>query len=171
LNKEYLLVDGYNIIHAWQELKELAEENLEQARDKLLQIMCNYQGFKEIEVIVVFDAHKVKGNVGKIIRYHNIDVVYTKEAETADEYIERVTHQIGRVNRVRVATSDGLEQVIILGRGATRLSARELHREVEKMKKVIDHQYIEKNEVQRNTVEGFMDSKLIEWMEQMRRKR
>ena len=128
--EEYLLVDGYNIIFAWNSLKELAQVNLDGARGRLMDILSNYQGYRKIHLILVFDAYKVKGNPGSTVRYHNIDVVYTKEAETADQYIEKVTHEIGRKHQVRVATSDGLEQLIILGAGAVRVSARELQEEV-----------------------------------------
>lgn len=135
--KDFLLVDGYNIIFAWDDLKEIAKEDINAARERLVNILCNYQGFKRCEVIVVFDAYKVKGNVGSIERYHNITIVYTKEAETADMYIEKVTHEIAKDYRVRVATSDGLEQVIILGHGAMRMSASGLKTEVEEIEKAI----------------------------------
>ncbi len=123
---EYLLVDGYNIIFAWEELSEIAEHDLGSARDRLIDILCNYRGFRQCEIILVFDAYKVKGNQREIERIHNISVVYTKEAETADMYIEKVTHELSRKHRVRVATSDNLEQIIILGGGALRMSADEL---------------------------------------------
>ena len=106
---EYLLVDGYNIIHAWPELKELAAVNLDAARTSLQDILCNYQGYKKCNVIVVFDGYKVKNNPGTVIQYHNIHVVFTKEAETADQYIEKVTQQMNRQYSVAVATSDKLE--------------------------------------------------------------
>lgn len=128
---EYLLVDGYNIIHAWDELKELARADLSAARKALMDILSNYQGFRKCEVIVVFDAYKVKGNPGSVSKYHNIHVVYTKEAETADNYIEKVTYELGRKYQVRVATSDGVEQLIILGHGALRVSARIFRMEIE----------------------------------------
>ena len=128
--EEYLLVDGYNIIFAWDSLKELAQGSLDSARGKLMDILSNFQGYRKMHLILVFDAYKVKGNPGSAVRYHNIDVVYTKEAETADQYIEKVTHEIGRKHYVRVATSDGLEQLIILGAGAVRVSARELQEEI-----------------------------------------
>ena len=128
--EEYLLVDGYNIIFAWDSLKELAQVNLDSARGRLMDILSNYQGYRRMHLILVFDAYKVKGNPGSTVRYHNIDVVYTKEAETADQYIEKVTHEIGHRHHVRVATSDGLEQLIIMGAGAVRVSARELQEEV-----------------------------------------
>lgn len=130
LQEEYLLVDGYNIIFAWDSLKELAQVNLDSARGKLMDILSNFQGYRKMHLILVFDAYKVKGNPGSTVRYHNIDVVYTKEAETADQYIEKVTHEIGKKHHVRVATSDGLEQLIIMGAGAVRVSARELQQEV-----------------------------------------
>ncbi|MDE6387705.1 MAG: TetM/TetW/TetO/TetS family tetracycline resistance ribosomal protection protein [Lachnospiraceae bacterium] len=129
-DEEYLLVDGYNIIFAWDSLNELAQTNLDSARGRLMDILSNYQGYCKTHLILVFDAYKVKGNPGSTVRYHNIDVVYTKEAETADQYIEKVTHEIGRKHRVRVATSDGLEQLIIMGAGAIRVSARELQEEI-----------------------------------------
>lgn len=126
----YLLIDGYNIIFAWEDLKEQAKESLDLARNSLINIICNYQGFSDCKVILVFDAYKVKGNQGEVERIHNIDVVYTKEAETADMYIEKVTHELGKKHRVRVATSDNLEQLIILGSGAIRVSADEFLKEV-----------------------------------------
>ncbi len=125
--KEYLLVDGYNIIFAWDELRELSELNLEAARGRLMDILCDLQGALGCTVILVFDAYRVEGNRGEVLKYHNIHVVYTKEAETADQYIEKTVHEIGRKHRVTVATSDGLEQVIILGQGAARLSAAGLY--------------------------------------------
>ncbi len=128
---EYLLVDGYNIIHAWDELKELAKTSMDAARKALMDLLSNYQGFRKCELILVFDAYRVKGNPGSVAKYHDIHVVYTKEAETADNYIEKVTYEIGRKHRVRVATSDGVEQLIILGHGALRVSARAFRQEIE----------------------------------------
>ncbi|MBQ5754430.1 MAG: TetM/TetW/TetO/TetS family tetracycline resistance ribosomal protection protein [Oscillospiraceae bacterium] len=139
---EYLLVDGYNIIFAWDDLKKLAEESLDTARQRLIDILCNYQGFCRCEVILVFDAYKVKGNPGTVEKHHNISVVYTKEAETADMYIEKVTHKLSKDHRVRVATSDGLEQIIILGQGALRLSASAFKEEVDRAEKAI-REYLE----------------------------
>ena len=129
--KEYLLVDGYNIIFAWEDLKELSEINLEAARGKLMDILSNLQGALGCTLILVFDAYRVEGGAREIFRYHNIHVVYTKEAETADQYIEKTVHELGRKYRVTVATSDGLEQVIIMGQGASRLSASGLRELVE----------------------------------------
>ena len=130
---EYLLVDGYNIIFAWDELKRVAQTNLDASRQLLMDLLSNYQGFKKCVVILVFDAYKVPRNVQDVFKYHNIYVVYTKEAETADAYIERATYEIGRHHHVRVATSDGAEQLIILGHGALRLSATTFKAEVEQV--------------------------------------
>ncbi len=134
---EYILVDGYNIIFAWDELKAIAAESLDAARSRLINILCNYQGFRQCELILVFDAYKVKGNDREVEKHCGISVVYTKEAETADMYIEKVSHELGKNNRVRVATSDGAEQVIILGNGAFRVSAEEFRLEVKAVEKAI----------------------------------
>lgn len=137
LGDEYLLVDGYNIIFAWEELKELSKHSLDAARDRLIDILCNYRGFRKCHVILVFDAYKVKGGQGSMEKIHGIDVVYTKEAETADMYIEKTTHELGKKHRVRVATSDSLEQIIILGGGAIRVSANEFLDEIKTAEKAI----------------------------------
>ncbi|WP_303858125.1 translation factor GTPase family protein [Aminicella lysinilytica] len=133
----YLLIDGYNLIHAWDELDDLAKMNFASARERLIDILCNYQGFTEYVVIVVFDAYKVKGGIESSTKVRNINVVYTKEAETADMYIERVTHQMAGKKKVRVVTSDGLEQLIIMGHGALRTSSREFVEEIRKVEKAI----------------------------------
>lgn len=129
---EYLLVDGYNLIFAWEELKKLAADNLAGARQALADLLCNYRGFHDCQVILVFDAYKVPHGTGEVSRYHNIHIVYTKEAETADMYIEKTTYQLAKKRRVRVVTSDGAEQLIILGHGALRISARSFREEVER---------------------------------------
>lgn len=134
---EYLLVDGYNLIFAWEELSALAKQSLDAARTRLADILCNYQGYKKCVAILVFDAYRVPGSPGAIEQYHNIHIVYTKEAETADMYIERVTHEIGKQRRVRVVTSDGAEQIIILGHGALRVSSRLFQQEVEEVEREI----------------------------------
>lgn len=143
--KQYLLVDGYNIIFSWKELNELARTSLDAARGKLIDILCNYQGYKQCILILVFDAYKVKGSRGGITDYNNIHVVYTKEAETADMYIEKVTHEIGKKHNVTVATSDALEQIIVAGEGAIRMSAKEFEEEVrrvsERIKEIIENDY------------------------------
>ena len=133
----YLLVDGYNIIFAWDELRKTAEQNLDLARNELINILCNYQGYNRCELIVVFDAYKVKGNKGEVERHGGITAVYTKEAETADMYIEKATRILGKKHRVRVATSDRLEQLIIFGADAERVSASELLAEVQYTEKQI----------------------------------
>lgn len=135
---EYLLVDGYNIIFAWEELKAVSRESLEHARQCLMDILANYHGFHPCELILVFDAYKVAGNVGATEEYHGIHIVYTREAETADNYIEKTIYKIAKDHRVRVATSDALEQMIILGSGALRVSAAELHTQVQAAKVEID---------------------------------
>ena len=123
----YLRVDGYNIIFSWDELKKTAAENLDAARAELINMMCSYQGCTGYEVIIVFDAYKVKGKHRDVEKFYNISIVYTKESETADSYIERVSHELSKKHRVLVATSDGLEQMIILGNGAMRMTAAELY--------------------------------------------
>ena len=135
--ERYLLVDGYNVIHAWQELRELAAINMAAARDRLLDIMANYQGYEQVRLIVVFDAYKVKGFAGEEARYHNIHVVFTKEAQTADSYIERFAHDNAKKYDIAVATSDGLEQIIITGQGCRLFSARELEEEIARVNECI----------------------------------
>ena len=134
----YLLVDGYNIIHASDELKKIASQNLEHARHSLISKLQGYKIIKDVEVIVVFDAYKVKGNHGETEKIHNINIVYTKEAETADAYIEKATHRLSKNNRVQVATSDGLEQIIILGQGALRIPASQFLSDLKNAEKEID---------------------------------
>lgn len=148
--EEYLLVDGYNIIFAWKELAELAQQNIDGARGKLLDILCNYQGIRRCQLIVVFDAYRVVGHRTEIFDYHNIHVVYTKEAETADQYIEKFAKEHGRKYRVTVATSDGLEQIIIRGSGCLLLSAREFEEEVLRAGRILMENYQENKEKSRN---------------------
>ena len=133
--EKYLLVDGYNVIFAWEELNELAKVNIDGARGRLMDILCDYQGIRKCHLIVVFDAYRVKGHPTEISDYHNIHVVYTKEAETADQFIEKFAHENGRKYDVTVATSDGLEQIIIRGQGCGLISAREFEKEVAAVKK------------------------------------
>lgn len=166
--KEYLLVDGYNIIFAWEDLKELAASNIDGAREKLMDILCNYQGFKKCTLILVFDAYKVKGNPGSVETYHNIHVVYTKEAETADQYIEKTVHEIGRKYRVTVATSDQLEQVIILGQGGRRMSARELLEDVIEVRQQIRETAREKRSSEKNYLFDHLDEETAARMERIR---
>ena len=166
--KEYLLVDGYNIIFAWEDLNELAKVNIEGARNKLMDILCNYQGYKKCTLILVFDAYKVEGGQGSVQKYHNIHVVYTKEAETADQYIEKTVHEIGKKYHVTVATSDALEQVIILGQGADRLSARNLREEIQRMKEEIREDYIEKQKKSGTYLFDHLPEELSDLMEDVR---
>ncbi len=143
--KEYLLVDGYNVIFSWEELNSAARDNMETARSMLINILCNYQGYKGCELILVFDAYKVKNHIRDIETAGNINIVYTKEAETADMYIEKVTHKLAKNNRVRVVTSDGLEQLIILGSGALRISSRAFKEEVQQAESEIRRIITESN--------------------------
>ena len=137
IQERYLLVDGYNVIFAWEDLGRLAAENLDSARQQLMDRLCNYQGFCGCKVILVFDAYKVKGNPGSVEPYHNIVVVYTKEAQTADAYIEKATHDLSKKYQVRVVSSDQLEQLIILGHGAQRTAVREFLQEMEQVEAAI----------------------------------
>ncbi|MDF2942600.1 MAG: hypothetical protein K0S01_1458 [Herbinix sp.] len=164
--KEYLLVDGYNIIFSWDELNELAKVNMDAARNKLMDILCNYQGFKKCILILVFDAYKVKGGVGEIQDYHNIHVVYTKEAETADLYIEKITHEIARKHHVTVATSDAMEQLIIMGQGAVRLSANDLKEEVNRIGEQIRREYLDRQPTGRNYIGNQLSDKILEFREE-----
>ena len=166
--KEYLLVDGYNIIFAWEDLKELAAVNIDGARERLMDILCNYQGFKKSTLILVFDAYKVKGNPGSVETYHNIHVVYTKAAETADQYIEKTVHEIGRKYRVTVATSDQLEQVIILGQGGQRMSARELLEDVIEVSHQIRETARQKRSSDKNYLFDHLDEETAARMERIR---
>ncbi|MDO4339911.1 MAG: TetM/TetW/TetO/TetS family tetracycline resistance ribosomal protection protein [Eubacteriales bacterium] len=166
--EEYLLVDGYNIIFAWEELKELAKVNIHSAQDKLMDILSNYQGFKKCTVILVFDAYKVEGHAEEIIRYHNIYVVYTKEAETADQYIEKTVHRIGRQYQVTVATSDRLEQIIIMGQGATRISAKGLLEEVSEAAKEMRQEWKLHRQSSRNYLFDNVSEEMAGYMEEVR---
>ena len=166
--KQYLLVDGYNIIFAWEDLNELAKTNIDAARDKLMDILCNYQGFKKCELILVFDAYKIEGHPVEVIDYHNIHVVYTKEAETADQYIEKLVHEIGRKYEVTVATSDRLEQMIILGEGAKRLSAKDLEQEVLLVNEQIRKEHLQKQQTGKNYLFDQLDEEMAQYMEDIR---
>jgi len=160
LNRDFLLVDGYNIIHAWDDLSELCEVSLESARQKLMDIMSNFQGYRNhITVIVVFDGYLVKGNIGTVMEYNNIYVVFTKEAETADHFIEKTVHSLPKECRVRVATSDGLEQLIILGSGAARMSARELKNEINSVNADMRETFIENKPAKNNLLMDNLDEK------------
>ena len=166
--EEYLLVDGYNIIFSWEELNELAKENIHAACDKLMDILSNYQGYRKCTLILVFDAYKVEGHVEEIIPYHNIYVVYTKEAETADQYIEKTVHRIGRQYQVTVATSDGLEQVIIMGQGAHRISAQGLKKEREDTEKTAREEWHQRRQSSKTYLFDHMSEEMQEQMEKIR---
>lgn len=166
--QEYLLVDGYNVIFAWEELKELAKVSIEAARGKLMDILCNYQGYKKCVLILVFDAYKVEGYALEIQKYHNIHVVYTKEAETADQYIEKVVHHIGRKYHVTVVTSDGVEQVITMGQGGTRISSRDFLEEIEYTKKLIEEDNEKQRVSDRNYLFDHADEEFVKKMENIR---
>ncbi len=144
--EEFVLVDGYNIIFAWDELKEIGRDSLDAARHVLMNLLCNYQGYRGCNLILVFDAYKVPQNLGTVEKYHNIFIVYTQEAETADSYIERVTYELRGRKKVRVATSDNLEQLIILGHGAVRVSAKSFHDEVMQTQQEIERVIAQNNQ-------------------------
>ena len=144
--EEFVLVDGYNIIFAWDELKQIGQDSLDAARHVLMNLLCNYQGYRGCNLILVFDAYKVPQNLGTVEKYHNIFIVYTQEAETADSYIERVTYELRGRKKVRVATSDNLEQLIILGHGAVRVSAKSFRDEVMQTQQEIERVIAQNNQ-------------------------
>ena len=172
--KEYLLVDGYNVIHANPELEALLKDNLEASRSVLMDVLCNYRGYRDYEVILVFDAYRVKGNPGDVIKYHNISVVYTKEAETADRYIERTAHEIAHKYNVTVVTSDGVEQVIIRGAGCNLMSSRDFWDDVKRLAGEI-HETIDKKVrnrpfKERNYLFDYLDDETFKIIEDIRLK-
>ncbi|MCC8097214.1 MAG: NYN domain-containing protein [Eubacterium sp.] len=169
MKKTYLLVDGYNIIFAWNELKEISEKSLDEARDRLVHILSNYQGVKKYEIIVVFDAYKIAGGLGSVEKRDNITVVFTREAETADNYIERTVGKLKKDSNVLVATSDNLEQVIIMSKGAVRLSASELLLDVNKVNKKIAEKIKYGRPVKDNLLFDNLDEKTKAIFEKMRR--
>ncbi|MBO5348154.1 MAG: TetM/TetW/TetO/TetS family tetracycline resistance ribosomal protection protein [Lachnospiraceae bacterium] len=159
--EEYLLVDGYNIIFAWEDLKELAGVNIDAARDRLADILCNYQGYKKCHVILVFDAYRVKNHAETVIPYHNIHIVYTKEAETADNYIARTAARMEGQYNVSVATSDALVQMIIWGKGAVRISAQGLREEIEGLSRSMNEMYVRESGSLGNTVLNHSKNNLL----------
>ena len=166
-----LIVDGYNIINAWPELRAIQKDNLEDAREKLIEHLENYRAYKGIKTILVFDAHMVKGSTEKHECFGGLEIVYTKEHETADVYIEKLVNQVGRLYDIQVATSDWLEQQIVLGRGASRISARELYTEVENSRISMKIKFNVKPTAERHTIESRIDSRILEKLEKMRRGR
>ena len=165
---EYLLVDGCNIIFAWEDLRDLAQTDFHAAQTKLMDILSDYQGIKGCILILVFDAYRVEGHPEETFQYHNIHVVYTKEAETADQYIERTVHEIGRKHNVAVATSDGLEQIIIMGQGAARISARGFQDEIASAKKQLREEWKERRDNTKNYLFDNMTPELKSHMEDIR---
>ena len=166
--EEYLLVAGYNIIFSWEELKELSERDIGAARGKLADILSNYQGFRKCTLILVYDAYKVEGNPGEVMKYHNIYIVYTKEAETADQYIEKTVRRIAKNADVTVATSDGLEQVIIMGQGAHRMSAPGLKEEVELALKELRGEHLGRQVNLKKYLLDYLDEETAKQMEEIR---
>ncbi|MDD2480708.1 MAG: NYN domain-containing protein [Lutispora sp.] len=170
--KEYLMVDGYNIINQWEELREESRHSLDSARIKLLDIMSNYQAFKGVKVIVVFDAHYVKNSMEKHEFYNAVEVVYTKEFESADNYIERfVADHYSDDNTIRVATSDSLEQMVVLGLGAARISARELKTQIQEASQKMDKNHINMMKHDRNLLEHHLDPIVAKKLESIRRQK
>jgi predicted RNA-binding protein with PIN domain len=165
----YLLVDGYNIIHSWDELKALTEDSLDDARERLIARLANYQGYVQTGIIVVFDAYKVKGGVENVTAVSGLAVVYTKEAETADAYIERTAHSLTKRYSVSVATSDKLEQIIILSSGARRLSAEALLRDVLEAEQIIRQQTDKLRPVKKNQLSDNLDPRTAAMLEEMRK--
>ncbi|MGI6706086.1 MAG: NYN domain-containing protein [Clostridia bacterium] len=169
--EELLIIDGYNVINAWSVLKELGEVNLEAARDKLIEMMQDYQGYRGHRVVIVFDAHLVRNNPGKVEQAGRVEVVYTKEGETADHYIERLVdiHQ-GHMT-IRVVTSDRVEQTIIMGRGAIRISAREMEIEMERMRVERNREFIENEAPKQHPLESRLHPHVLEQFERWRRQK
>jgi predicted RNA-binding protein with PIN domain len=163
------LVDGYNVIFSWENLKKLAEASLEDARIKLLDMLCDYQGFKQNHVIAVFDAHMIKGGSGSVDKYNNIQVVFTREAETADNFIERAAAALAKHDKVRVVTSDYLEQIIIIGHGASRVSANDFLHEVNTLKAETQTRYLSSSIVKANPLIDRLDDETAAILEKMRR--
>ena len=171
IKEEYLLVDGYNIIHAWPELKELADDNMNGARMKLLDNLSNYQGIRKCQIIVVFDAYRVQGHIEEVIDYYNIHMVYTREAQTADQYIEKFAHDNQKKYDITVATSDGLQQLIIRRAGSSLLSARELKIEIEGVNERLKQEYQKIQRIDRNYLMDALSPAAKQQVEEIVRKR
>ena len=165
----FLLVDGYNVIYSNPELAALAEDSLDMARKKLSDALCEFKALSKYRIILVFDAHLVAGGLGSVEDYHNIKIIFTKESETADHYIESVAYKLGKKNdRITVATSDTMEQIIILGQGAMRISAEDLWAEIENAKEEVRTRYISSRPVKRNPIESLLDASTAQKLEEMR---
>ena len=167
-SREYLFVDGYNIINAWEKLRNLTQVNLDSARNELIEIMSEYQAYTGINVIIVFDAYQVRGNNYNEKTIKGVKVVYTKEKETADQFIERTVDNMGKRRKIKVATSDWIQQQIVLGRGASRISARELELEIDSIKRKIKRKRKKEKETNEMLM-GRLDPKLIEKLEKWRK--
>ncbi len=166
--EEYLILDGYNVINSWPKLKFLMDESLEVARNGLINKMAEYKAFKGINVIVVFDAYLVKGSIEKSEKLKGVEMVFTKEKETADTYIEKLIVELSKKNRVAVVTNDRAEQQIILGSGATRISVREMILEFDIIKSKINNK-IKVEKIQKNTLSDIIDNSILEKLEKFRR--
>ena len=171
MKKKFLLVDGYNIIHNWSDLKQLVDVNLEMARQALIDILSNHQGLTKEIIIIVFDGHLVKGNIGTKQKINNIYVIFTKEKETADNYIEKTVRELPKNYKVRVATSDLLEQLIIIGQGAIRLSAKDLEIEVKEEKIKMNEKFIYKKPAKNNMLFDNLNDDMKDLIEKMRREK
>jgi len=165
---EYLVIDGYNVINAWNDIFDMKKDPLEECRNKLLNILSNYQGYRNNFIIVVFDAHLVKGSQEKVDFFDNLTVIFTKENETADNYIERFVHKMGNIHTIRVVTSDYLEQTIVLSNGGVRMSPRELKDEINQAARNTGESYISKME-RVNTVISKIKPELLIELEKFRR--
>lgn len=169
--KVYLIVDGYNMINSWPELKSIGKDNFESAREKLIELLENYRAYKGMRAVLVFDAHLVKGSMEKHETFGGLEIVYTKENETADAYIEKLADEVGRMYNILVATSDWLEQQVVLGRGAARISARELRTEVMMAGNIMRDKYRLKRSAEKHTIESRIQGDILEKLEKMRRDR
>ncbi len=167
----FLLVDGYNIINAWSDLREISQTNFDNARTKLIEKLANYQGFKKVTVILVFDAYLVKGGSRSVVKQNGLSIVYTKEAETADNYIEKITKNMPKKYRVIVATSDALEQLIVMGYGAERMTPKELKEEIELTEKSISKKIINSRPVKNNLLMDNLDPEMQDFLENLRRQK
>jgi predicted RNA-binding protein with PIN domain len=163
-----LLIDGYNIIHAREELSAIAEYSLHSARRRLCDILCEFKALSRFTIIVVFDAHLVEGGVGNVEEYHNITVVFTREAETADHYIEKTSHRLVRKDRVTVATSDALEQIIIIGQGARRISASDLWEQIEQAKEQVRMRINRSQPIKKNPIASMVDEETARKLDSLR---
>lgn len=165
---EYMLVDGYNIINAWRDVFNVDREPLEDCRDRLASMLSNYQGYRNLNIILVFDAHLLKGSQEKEINFDNIKIIYTKENESADNYIEKFVHKLGNTYTIRVVTSDYLEQTMVFSNGGIRMSPRELREELETADKDIKP-LLKSRAVKSNVIESHIKPDLLEKLENLRR--